>query len=32
MAIAVGLKSIPPGQGGKLREYCIRFEGSTYGV
>lgn len=22
----------PSGQGSKLREYCIRFEGSMYGV
>lgn len=28
----MGLKLIPPGQGSKLREYYIRFEGSTYGV
>lgn len=32
MTIAVGLKLIPPGQGSKLREYYIRFEGSMYGV
>ena len=32
MTIAVGLKLIPLGQGGKLREYYIRFEGSMYGV
>lgn len=28
----MGLKLIPPGQGCKLREYYIRFEGSMYGV
>lgn len=28
----MGLKLIPLGQGDKLREYYIRFEGSTYGV
>lgn len=28
----MGLKLIPPGQGGKIREYYIRFEGSMYGV
>lgn len=28
----MGLKLIPPCQGSKLREYYIRFEGSTYGV
>lgn len=28
----MGLKLIPPGQGDKLREYYLRFEGSTYGV
>lgn len=28
----MGLKLIPTGQGGKLREYYIRFEGSMYGV
>lgn len=28
----MALKLIPPGQGGKLREYYIRFEGSMYGV
>lgn len=28
----MGLKLIPPGPGSKLREYYIRFEGSTYGV
>lgn len=28
----MGLKLIPPGQGSKLREYYIRFEGSMYGV
>lgn len=32
MTIAVGLKLIPPGQGSKLREYYIHFEGSMYGV
>lgn len=32
MTIAVGLKLIPPGQGSKLREYYIRFEGSMHGV
>ena len=32
MLITVGLKLIPPGQGSKLREYYIRFEGSMYGV
>ena len=32
MLITVGLKLIPPGQGSKLREYYIRFEGSKYGV
>ena len=32
MTIAVGLKLIPPGQGSKLREYYIRFEGSMCGV
>ena len=32
MTIAVGLKLIPPGQGSKLREYYIRFEGSMYGA
>lgn len=26
------MKLIPPGQGSKLREYYIRFEGSMYGV
>lgn len=30
--ITVGLKLIPPGQGSKLREYYIRFEGSMYDV
>lgn len=29
---SMGLKLIPPGQGSKLREYYIRFEGSMYGV
>ena len=28
----MALKLTPPGQGGKLREYYIRFEGSMYGV
>lgn len=28
----MALKLIPPGQGGKLREYYIRLEGSMYGV
>lgn len=28
----MALKLIPPGQGGESREYCIRFEGSMYGV
>ena len=28
----MGLKLIPPGQGDKLREYYLRFEGSMYGV
>lgn len=28
----MALKLIPPGQGSKLREYYIRFEGLTYGV
>ena len=28
----MALKLIPPGRGGELREYYIRFEGSTYGV
>lgn len=28
----MGLKLIPTGQGSKLREYYIRFEGSMYGV
>ena len=28
----MALKLIPPGQGGDLREYYIRFEGSMYGV
>lgn len=28
----MNLKLIPPGQGGKLREYYIRFDGSMYGV
>ena len=28
----MGLKLIPSGQGGKLRDYYILFEGSTYGV
>lgn len=28
----MGLKLIPPGQGGELREYYLRFEGSMYGV
>lgn len=28
----MAVKLIPPGQGGKLREYYIRFEGSMYGV
>lgn len=28
----MALKLIPPCQGGKLREYYIRFEGSMYGV
>lgn len=28
----MALKLIPPGQGSKLREYYIRFEGSMYGV
>ena len=28
----MSLKLIPPGQGSKLREYYIRFEGSMYGV
>lgn len=28
----MGLRFIPPGQGSKLREYYIRFEGSMYGV
>lgn len=32
MLITVGLKLIPLVQGSKLREYYIRFEGSTYGV
>lgn len=32
MLITVGLKLIPTGQGSKLREYYIRFEGSMYGV
>lgn len=32
MLITMGLKLIPPGQGSKLREYYIRFEGSMYGV
>lgn len=32
MTIAVGLKLIPPGQGSKLKEYYIRFEGWMYGV
>lgn len=28
----MALKLIPPGQGSKLREYYIRFDGSMYGV
>lgn len=28
----MALKLIPPGQGSKLREYYIRFEGSMYGL
>lgn len=28
----MSLKLIPPGQGSKLREYYIRFDGSMYGV
>lgn len=28
----MGLKFIPPGQGSKMREYYIRFEGLMYGV
>lgn len=32
MLITVGLKLIPLGQGGKLRDYYTRFEGSMYGV
>ena len=28
----MGLKLIPPGQGSKLSEYYLRFEGSMYGV
>lgn len=28
----MALKLVPPGQGSKLREYYIRFEGSMYGV
>lgn len=28
----MAVKLIPPGQGSKLREYYIRFEGSMYGV
>lgn len=28
----MGLKLTPPGQGSKLREYYIRFDGSMYGV
>lgn len=28
----MGLKLIPPGQGSKLREYYLLFEGSMYGV
>ena len=28
----MGLKLIPPGQGSKLKEYYIRFDGSMYGV
>ena len=32
MLTTVGLKLIPPGQGGKLSEYYILFEGSMYGV
>lgn len=28
----MALKLIPPGQGHILREYCLRFEGSMYGV
>lgn len=32
MLTTVGLKLIPPGQGDKLREYYIRFEGLMYGV
>lgn len=28
----MGLKLIPSGQGDKLREYYLRFEGSMYGV
>lgn len=32
MLITVGLKLIPPGQGSKMIEYYIRFEGSMYGV
>lgn len=28
----MGLKLIPPGQGGKLSGYYLRFEGSMYGV
>ena len=28
----MALKLIPPGQGSKLREYYVRFEGSMYGV
>lgn len=32
MLITVGVKLTPPGQGSKLREYYLRFEGSMYGV
>lgn len=28
----MALKLVPPGQGSKLRECYIRFEGSMYGV
>ena len=28
----MGLKLIPPGHGGRIREYYIRFDGSMYGV
>ena len=27
----MALESVPPGRGGELGEYCIRFEGSMYG-